>query len=48
MSRKKNSLTDEDYNKASSAAYNLRNYHIGTNIEVSNGQKLYVVDYKKN
>ncbi|MEC2111764.1 lipase [Bacillus stercoris] len=47
MSRKKNSLTDEDYNKASSAAYNLRNYHIGTNIEISNGQKLYVVDYKK-
>ncbi|MEC1666285.1 hypothetical protein [Bacillus mojavensis] len=47
MSRKKNSLTDEDYNKASSAAYNLRNYRIGTNIEISNGQKLYVVDHKK-
>ncbi|MDR4433633.1 DUF2974 domain-containing protein [Bacillus tequilensis] len=40
-------ITDEDYNRISSAAYDIQNYHIGEIIYTSNGQKLYVIDYKK-
>ncbi|WIL34619.1 lipase [Bacillus stercoris] len=49
MAIRKNTLkiSDEDYNEISSSAYNLKKYHIGQTIKISNGQKLYVVDYKK-
>lgn len=40
-------ITDEDYNRISSAAYDIQNYHIGEIIYTSNEQKLYVIDYKK-
>ncbi|MEC3800979.1 lipase [Bacillus spizizenii] len=40
-------ITDEDYNRISSAAYDIQNYHIGEIIYTSNGQQLYVIDYKK-
>ncbi|WP_243571741.1 lipase [Bacillus stercoris] len=40
-------ITDEDYNRISSAAYDIQNYHIGEIIYTSNGEKLYVIDYKK-
>nr|WP_276732635.1 hypothetical protein [Bacillus sp. (in: firmicutes)] len=40
-------ITDEDYNRISSAAYDIQNYHIGEIIYTSNGQKLYVIDCKK-
>ncbi|MGQ5111038.1 hypothetical protein ACSOV8_04730 [Bacillus halotolerans] len=40
-------ITDEDYNRISSAAYDIQNYHNGEIIYTSNRQKLYVIDYKK-
>nr|WP_255237422.1 lipase [Bacillus sp. 7705b] len=44
MSKK---LTDEDFNLISNNAYKIGKYHVGETIEVSNGEKLYVIDYKK-
>ncbi|MCY8496775.1 lipase [Bacillus atrophaeus] len=49
MAKRRNTLkiSDEDYNEISSSAYNLKKYHIGQTIKISNNQKMYVVDYKK-
>ncbi|WP_326848670.1 lipase [Bacillus subtilis] len=40
-------LTDKDFNLLSNNAYKISKYEIGEVITVSNGQSLYVVDYKK-
>ncbi|MCY8105817.1 hypothetical protein [Bacillus mojavensis] len=40
-------LTDEDFNIISNNAYKIGKYHVGETIEVNNGEKLYVIDYKK-
>ncbi|MEI1423604.1 DUF2974 domain-containing protein [Bacillus cabrialesii] len=40
-------LTDKDLNLLSNNAYKISKYEIGEVITVSNGQSLYVVDYKK-
>ncbi|MCG8396131.1 lipase [Bacillus atrophaeus] len=40
-------LTAEDFNLISNNAYKIGKYHVGETIEVSNGERLYVIDYKK-
>ncbi|MHA6488445.1 lipase family protein [Bacillus cabrialesii] len=40
-------LTAEDFNLISNNAYKIEKYHVGETIEVSNGERLYVIDYKK-
>ncbi len=40
-------LTDEDYKEISSKSYAIKNYKNYKEIEISNGRKMYVVDYKE-
>ncbi|OLP67022.1 hypothetical protein BACPU_03810 [Bacillus pumilus] len=40
-------LTDKDYNLISSRSYSLENYKESQEIKISNGRKMYVVDYKE-
>uniref|UniRef100_UPI00406CE08F lipase family protein n=1 Tax=Bacillus sp. FSL R5-0422 TaxID=2921577 RepID=UPI00406CE08F len=40
-------LTDEDYNLISSRSYSIESYKKSKAIKISNGRKMYVVDYKE-
>ncbi|MEC3760336.1 lipase family protein [Bacillus pumilus] len=40
-------LTDEDYKEISSKSYAIKNYKHSQEIEISNGQIMYVVDYQE-
>nr|WP_242013712.1 hypothetical protein [Bacillus safensis] len=40
-------LTDEDYNLISSRSYSIENYKKSKEIKISNGRKMYVVDYRE-
>nr|WP_323639820.1 lipase [Bacillus pumilus] len=49
MSKKisRNTLSDEDYNKISDESYKIDNYSDSNMIKISNGNNMYVIDYKE-
>nr|WP_244887384.1 hypothetical protein [Bacillus xiamenensis] len=40
-------MTDEDYNLISSRSYSIENYKNSKEIEISNGRRMYVVDFQE-
>nr|WP_235672197.1 lipase family protein [Bacillus altitudinis] len=43
----RNTLSDEDYNKISDESYKIDNYSDSNMIKISNGNNMYVIDYKE-